>query len=238
MQNRIRVVEGGDEMSWGGPPGLPSSPAIPAAARRCAAAAVSMAAAGRNRRTGGWVWRLTLRGLSIALLLLAGAAPAAATRCGNGLLEAGEKCDACPADCAASPACKPGGRRTVTVALTPQPGFESAGALTVLLAYRSDRFAVPGTRNEPSVAARLTALQSGSQLFYNDLEYSLRVLVSNPAGLRAGALFDVEFDTCTGATAPQTADLACMVESCSSGGAALTGCACTATFDDKGDDTP
>ena len=114
------------------------------------------------------------------------------------------------------------------MALAPQPGFDKVGAVTVLVAYRSDRLAMPAKGNTPEIQARLTAGQPGSQLFVNDLDYGTRVLVVGDA-IAAGPLFELELDGCQGVSAT-AADLHCRVESCSSGGAPLDGCTCSLTL--------
>jgi len=163
------------------------------------------------------------------------ASPAGApgARCGNHLLEPGEACDSCPADCAAA-SCERKGRRSATVALAPQPGYEAAGAVTVLLAYRTDRLAMPGSGGGPEVSARLRALQPGAQLFANDLGHAIRVVASSGDGLPPGPLFEIALDACAGAPAPSAADLSCRIEACAAGGVPLTDCACTVTLHSGG----
>lgn len=156
------------------------------------------------------------------------AAPAAAAQppsaCGDHLLAADESCESCPADCQAT-ACAATGRRTVSVDLAPQSGYESVGAVSVLLAYRQNALGLPGGA-DAALKSRVKARQADAQLFANDLGYALRVVVSSQAGLQAGPLFDVDFDTC--AATPAAADLSCRVESCAQGGGRLNHCECAA----------
>ncbi|MBX3028477.1 hypothetical protein KF840_26585 [bacterium] len=163
-----------------------------------------------------------------------GALPAAAnggasatprSACGDHLLGADETCDTCAADCQPFP-CERTGRRTVTVDLTPQSGFESVGAVTVLVTARQNVLGLPGEKDAPSVRARVKPRQADAQVFVNDLGYGLRVVVSRQGGLPAGPLLDVELDTCAGAPAPQLGDLSCRVEACAEGGGRLRGCTC------------
>jgi hypothetical protein len=155
----------------------------------------------------------------------AAAGGGSATACGDGLLGAGETCESCPADCQPS-TCKTKGRRTVTVELTPQSGFETVGAVTILLSYRKGTLSLPGEKNAPAAKARVKARQAKAQVFVNDLGYALRAVVSSQEGLPAGPLLDVTLDTCSDAAAAQLADLSCRVESCAQGGGRLRECAC------------
>lgn len=184
----------------------------------------------------GWRVSCWIVGHSLALLLAfacpCAAAPdspaAADRRCGNHLLEAGEDCARCAADCAPA-ACTPGPSRTVTIALVPQPGFEQVGAVSVRLAYRTDRLTLPGKGAEPGVRARVTAQQPDARLFVNDLDHTLRLAVTHAEGLPAGPLAAVELAACVGAPAATAADVVCTVESCSSGGGRLDDCRCDVT---------
>lgn len=184
--------------------------------------------------------RLALSALAACLAILGAGRPAPAathgaaaaeaavtpqSTCGDHLLAADETCDACPADCQPA-ACERTGRRAVTVDLTPQSGFESVGAVTVLITARQNVLGLPGEKDAPSVRARVKPRQSDAQVFVNDLGYGLRVVVSRQGGLPAGPLLDVELDTCAGAPAPQLGDLSCRVEACAEGGGRLRGCSC------------
>ncbi|HSP99118.1 MAG TPA: hypothetical protein VL049_17990 [Candidatus Dormibacteraeota bacterium] len=160
--------------------------------------------------------------------------PAAATTtsaasCGDGLLGKDETCDSCPADCQPS-TCKVKGRRKVTVDLAPQSGYETVGAVTVLLGYRKNVLSLPGEKNAPAAKARVKPRHSTAQVFVNDLGYALRVVVSSQQGLPAGPLLDVDLDTCAGAPAAELGDLGCRVESCAQGGGNLYACACSVSL--------
>jgi hypothetical protein len=61
----------------------------------------------------------------------------------------------------------------------------------------------------------------------NDLDYALRVVLSRAGGLPTGRLFVVDFDSCAGAAAPTTADLACTVTGCSNSSGPISGCTCS-----------
>lgn len=155
------------------------------------------------------------------------AAPTPATSaCGDGLLTGDETCESCAADCQSS-TCKTGGQRKVTIALEPQNGYDTVGAVTVLVPYRHGVLSLPGEKNAPAAKARVHPRQQSAQVFVNDLGYAMRVVVSDQKGFPAGALLDIDVDVCAGAT-PTSADLGCRVESCAHGGGRLRECACTA----------
>jgi hypothetical protein len=191
-------------------------------------------------------WLAPLLTPAIALTLLAAApatraaagdpiaaAPAAnppvAATCGDGLLGSDETCESCPADCQPT-TCKTKGRRKVIVELTPQNGYDTVGAVTVLLAYRKGVLSLPGEKDAPAVRARVKARQKTAQTFVNDLGYALRVVASSKDGLPAGPLLDVELDTCAGAPAAKADDLSCRVESCAQGGGRLRSCGCSVSL--------
>ena len=148
-----------------------------------------------------------------------------AAACGDGLLAADETCESCPADCQPS-SCKTKGRRKVTVDLTPQSGYESVGAVTILLSFRKGTLSLPGEKNAPAAKTRVKARQAKAQVFVNDLGYALRVVISSQEGLPAGPLLDVDLDACAGGAGVQLSDLNCRVESCAQGGGRLRSCTC------------
>lgn len=135
-----------------------------------------------------------------------------AATCGNGLLEMGESCQSCPADCEIA-AC---------TAVGPTVPFQvhfSAGtdvtAVTIDLNYRGSVVSLPGTRNDASVRERITGLPAGGQSIINDRDYSVRIVKSRTEALPQGLFFTATFDRCAGAAAPTLADFACVVDSCS-----------------------
>lgn len=171
---------------------------------------------------------------ALLLSLLIGTAPSALgasapSNCGDGLLDASESCDSCPADCRAT-ACAAGATRTVTIDLTTQAGVHKVGAVGILVAFRSTVLTMPGDRNEPAVSARVKPRAPDSQVWVNDLGYALRIGVSSAAGLPAGPMVDIQLTSCDGAPEPSAADITCRVESCAYGGGRLRDCACAATL--------
>jgi len=153
--------------------------------------------------------------------------PGGAT-CGNRVLEPGETCTSCPADCVVGPCSNPGApTQAFVVTLNPPLGFQPTTA-TVLLGYNSTRLSIPGTGTATSVRQRVVAPPPLPQAFTpNDLEYAVRVLVSRNVPL--GTLFTATFDRCASAPAATLADIACQVESCAAGGSGVPGCTCTVT---------
>ena len=140
------------------------------------------------------------------------ATPTTSLACGNGLLEKGETCSSCAADCEIQ-GCTPSGQTATFLA------FFSAGtevtAVSLDLNYRSDLVQLPGTANASTVRARITGLPAGGQSIINDRDYGVRIVKSRTEPLPEGQLFQVEFDRCSGAAAPTVADLACVISSCS-----------------------
>jgi hypothetical protein len=159
-----------------------------------------------------------------SVAVVAGPTPPAAS-CGNGLLDTGESCEVCPADCTPA-ACKPGKpTRRFTVMLAPPRGQEPTTA-TVRIAYRSDRLHLPAAGAAPAVRTRLTALAKTATLTPNALGYALRVVATGTEAFTNGPLFAVEFDSCAGPPAGTT-DLSCVVEGCAGAGTPITGCTCS-----------
>jgi cysteine-rich repeat protein len=150
------------------------------------------------------------------------------TRCGNGVLESGETCDACLADCLVS-ACStvtPG----VTVSVSYDAPDDSIAGLTVLVGYRSSVVNLPGSGSTASVAARVRNKPSNSITAVNDLDYALRVVLSRANPIPLGRIFTVDFDACDAAPSPCAADFGCMVEGCANRFGRVDGCTCVVTL--------
>jgi hypothetical protein len=64
--------------------------------------------------------------------------------CGNGVLERGETCTSCAADCVAHPCTASGATVTFAVSFAPPLG-ETASSVTTLVGYRSDLVSLPGS---------------------------------------------------------------------------------------------
>jgi hypothetical protein len=154
--------------------------------------------------------------------------PGGAT-CGNRILEPGETCASCAADCAAGPCNSPGAPTAAfRVNLVAPPGFQPTTA-TVLLSYDSTKLNIPGTGTATAVRQRVVAPPPVPQAFTaNDLDYAVQVLESRNIPL--GQLCTVTFDRCAGAPAPTVADLACTVLSCAQGGGGVSGCTCVVSL--------
>ena len=156
------------------------------------------------------------------------ATPGGAT-CGNRVLEVGETCASCPADCVVGPCNSPGAPTAVFRVDMVQPsGFQPTSA-TVLFAYNSTKLSIPGTGTATSVRQRVVAPAPVPQAFTpNDLEYAVQVQETRLTPL--GHLFTATFDRCAGAPAPTLADLSCTVTSCAQSGAPVAGCTCTVSL--------
>ena len=156
------------------------------------------------------------------------ATPGGAT-CGNRVIEPGESCGTCPADCVVGPCASPGAPTAAfRVDLSNEFGFDPTTA-TILLAYDSTALSIPGTGAAVSVRQRVVAPAPLPQAFTpNDQEYAVQVLISRNTPLTdSSPLFTATFDRCGGAPAPTLADLACTVIGCAQGGGSVPGCSCT-----------
>src|SRR5262249_34322729 len=105
---------------------------------------------------------LRMRRFSVCLLFLsaltASAAQAApptppAATCGNGLLEAGETCGKCPADCAVN-ACETGSDKATFDVTLSTPESDPASTAVMRIAYRNQIVALPGHGTDPALRSR------------------------------------------------------------------------------------
>lgn len=147
--------------------------------------------------------------------------------CGDRVLQPGQTCAECPADCVVGPCTAPGApTQAFVIELENEFGFDPTTA-TVVLAYNSTKLSIPGTGAVPSVRQRVVAPAPLPQAFTpNDMDYAVRVLISRNTPL--ATLFTATFDRCGGAPAPTLADVACTVEGCAQQGGAVPGCSCFA----------
>jgi len=147
--------------------------------------------------------------------------------CGNGLLESGETCANCAADCVVAN-CTPMATppRTFRVEWAPPPG-EPVSVIKVQLGYRSNLMSLPGIG--PTPGPRVKNRPSNSATVVNDKNYAVEVQVSRSGSLPEGRLFNIDFDGCQNAAVPTTADLACGILDCASSFGSVTGCTCAVT---------
>jgi len=150
----------------------------------------------------------------------------AATDCGDGVLESGESCESCPADCTVQPCLAAVPLRTVEVQLTVPTG-QMASGVTVVIGYRGAVVSLPGMGVSSAVGGRVKNKPANSIAAVNDLDYALRVVLSRSAAFVPGRLFTVDFDSCEGAPPPQGEDFGCSVEGCSNTFGDIDGCLCT-----------
>jgi hypothetical protein len=144
--------------------------------------------------------------------------------CGNNVLEPGETCTGCPADCAVLSCTPVAQTASFTLRLIPPPGQSPTGA-TVRLGYHSGKLSIPGTGSVASVIGRVTAPAPPPNPFIrNDQNYVLTVVLGRTTPI--DVLFTVTFDRCQGAPAPTVDDLGCSIEGCASGGPPIEGCTC------------
>jgi len=164
--------------------------------------------------------------LAILLLIAAVVSRAgAATTCGNGLLDAGETCTACPADCVVQ-RCTAGAQRVIVGIEGTWTADEHVSGVTVVLSYRGNRVSLPGKGSDSTVRSRVTDTPADAVVAVNDLDYALRVVLARGTPMPAGRLLNVAFDQCDGAPPVTASDFACSIEGCASvyGPAASCGC--------------
>lgn len=156
--------------------------------------------------------------------------------CGNGKIDAGETCDdgnvvdgdACPATCAIASCTPSGGQVTVNVNFTaPEP----IAGVVVYIDYAEGEVRIPGSGSQQQVQDRIF-LQTGDFFTPNDLNYALQVVHfdSSTAAFSGSQLFQIEFDTCTGASVAD-GDFSCRVLSASSDGTPVDVAGATCTVD-------
>ncbi|HVM96124.1 MAG TPA: hypothetical protein VMT89_07030 [Candidatus Acidoferrales bacterium] len=158
-----------------------------------------------------------------------GATATPSTVCGNGVLEDGETCATCAADCAIRSCTATTPVRTATINFTAPDGANVTG-ITVLVGYRSGTISLPGTGAASTVGARVKNKPSNVIAAVNDLDYALRVVLSRSTTIPAGRLFTVDFDGCQGAVAPTAASFGCHVEQCANTFGNVQGCTCSVAF--------
>jgi len=145
--------------------------------------------------------------------------------CGNGLLETGESCASCPADCVVIPCTASATTQKFRVAFTTPPA-KNATSGAVLVGYRGNLVSVPGSGvNNALTGPRIQNRLSGGVYSWNDLNYGLFTSVTRSLGV-SGNIFTIEFDRCQGAPAPTLADFGCNVEACASSSGTISGCTC------------
>jgi len=158
--------------------------------------------------------------------MLASALPTAliaAPICGDHLLEAGETCESCAADCTPA-ACKATTKPLrVEVEWQPSTGQE-ASSLTLVVAYRTDRVALPGSGATPQ--ARLADAPANAIVLLNDLDHGVKVVLTKSGPLAPGRVFTLDFDRCAKAPVATAADFSCRVEGCATAAGDVQGCTC------------
>jgi cysteine-rich repeat protein len=137
--------------------------------------------------------------------------------CGNGAIDAGESCDdgnadngdSCPSDCSINPCNNPGGTVTGTVSIAGTAADLSA--LTIFVTYPDGDVRIPGQGADASVFARVLATNGTADATPNDLDYGVRVLMTDAFFPLGGSPLEIQFDVCDGASVAD-ADFDCWVE--------------------------
>ncbi|HVN87594.1 MAG TPA: hypothetical protein VMW17_22385 [Candidatus Binatia bacterium] len=154
--------------------------------------------------------------------------PTKAPVCGNGFLESGETCTSCAADCVVKACTATTPLRTFAVTFAAPAGQDVSG-ITVLVGYKSGTVSLPGKGNAATVSARIKNKPSNVIFSAFDLDYALRTVLSRSTPIPLGLLYTIDFDSCTGATAPTAADFGCTVEGCANQFGDVSGCTCAVT---------
>lgn len=155
--------------------------------------------------------------------------------CGDGFRQFGETCDdgntlddngvqippdVCPSDCRISTCPANATRVQVSVSYSKSTGV-SVGSLTTSLKYPDGTVGIPGLGNATSVRGRMSSVPAGFTFTANDLDYSLRMLISSPTPgtvLSPGLIYRVSFDLCVGQSAPPTTAFTCRVAAAATSG--------------------
>jgi hypothetical protein len=180
----------------------------------------------------------TIRPRVVASILLAAAVWAAPTgagptiqsagpeKCGNGFLDLGETCEACPQDCAVTSCTAGKPIRFYQIVLEPPPG-ENVSSVTIMIPYRGDVVSIPGSGPAAEVQNRVTHAPSGSLIAAHDWDNGIRVVLTDPSGLKPGPLFTVGFDSCANAPPPSDTAVRCVVEGCANSDRTFEDCGCS-----------
>lgn len=151
--------------------------------------------------------------------------PTVGAGCGNGTVDfaQGETCDdgnrdegpgdSCPANCRINPCERSGETLTADVMFATDPADLLLTALTVFVRYPDGTVDVPGANDDPAVEAAVTS--DFFSVTPNDSNYALTAVLIDPflTGVPAGPAIAVQFDVCSGATAPAATAFTCQVVS-------------------------
>jgi cysteine-rich repeat protein len=154
------------------------------------------------------------------------------TGCGNTVVTPPETCDDgnrsdlddCPADCIIE-ACDPIAGSDLTLNVNVASAGRVAG-LTVLLDYPEGKLDIPGSGADipPGIITDVAGPFSTS----NDLDHSLRQVVTSFAAIPDGLLFRVHFERCAAASIPIRSDFRCRVLAASdAAGTPISGVTCS-----------
>jgi len=169
--------------------------------------------------------------------------------CGNGVLENGETCAKCAADCKVKSCTPTSTVATFFVTFEPPVGT-SASSVTALVGYSSAVVSIPGKGTGSCNAgsnngkacnggadcpggqcvqpkSRVKNPPPASFIGANDLDYALSVVVTRSSQIAPGRIFSVDFDTCQGAPAPTLLNFGCTVTGCASSFGPIDDCTCT-----------
>lgn len=181
-------------------------------------------AGGQKISHAAFRYRRRLAGFAICAAALIARSAVAGGTCGDHLLEADETCVSCAADCQ-SGTCSSGDTQRIAVDFSAPSGV-TASAVTIRLAYRTDRVAVAGTGREQAVAQSFKPIADVQTSSANDLGYALRLVLVRGQGFRDGPLAEVSVHRCSQPPLAPT-DFSCVVEGCAGGAGPVRRCTCS-----------
>jgi len=86
-----------------------------------------------------------------------------------------------------------------------------AGA-KIIVDYPEAKVALPGSRDDASVKARVLEIPSAFDSLPNDLDHAVRIVLASGTTTLPERAFTLEFDLCKGATPLHASDFTCSIE--------------------------
>jgi cysteine-rich repeat protein len=135
--------------------------------------------------------------------------------CGNNNVSGSETCDdgntndfdSCPSDCIVDACTNPASSPDLTVSVN-FAGSESVAGITVFVDYPEGMAIIPGSGGDAT--NYVTNLPGSAGASANDYDHAVQVAVADFASFPAGLLFNLDFETCDGATST-AGDFSCTV---------------------------
>jgi hypothetical protein len=142
------------------------------------------------------------------------------------MLDAGESCESCPADCAVPGCTEIDEKLSFDIRLT-VPFGEEPTSVTTLVTYDGKLMRYPGSGLTVEAQKAITNRPKGVSTFANAFGQAVRVVQTNNAGLSEGGIYRVVLDRCKDARGAEASDLSCKVEGCAGKFGLIDDCSCT-----------